>query len=60
MMYTLAYGDVDTDNEKILRLNWNPKEDHLSPRVRKRRRSSDLEHRQVDTKFPDILTRRLT
>ncbi|KAK4305134.1 hypothetical protein Pmani_022966 [Petrolisthes manimaculis] len=57
---------LDTEREKILGLNWSPKDDrfgfrikmNFSPKRKKMRTGPDLTPLEFETRFPDTLTRR--
>ena len=58
---------MESNCEKILGLKWKPKEDYFfftvnvnfSPRVKRMRSGPNLQRCEIETKFPQILTRRM-
>lgn len=58
---------MESDNEKVLGLKWNPKDDkfsfnvrvNFSPKVKKIRSGPDWDRRDIEFNFPEFLTRRM-
>lgn len=58
---------MNSDHKKILGLEWSPKEDNFSfkvkvnfsPKVRKIRSGPKWDRREIELKFPEIMTHRM-